>query len=73
MSDRDRIPVVVRGEMQVIVKDAEGNAVVAAGQFGKGCVVANGMCTGLGQGDAEVAPAGEEKDILSQAVKWLAG
>ena len=69
----DHIPVVVRGEVAIVVSDAEGNTVVAAGRFGKGRVVANGMCTGLGPRETEAAPVTAEKTLLINAVSWLAG
>ncbi len=58
--------------MDVVLRDAEGNAVLAVADIGEGRYVANGMCTGLGDGDLEVEPAGDELRILINAVKWLA-
>jgi uncharacterized lipoprotein YddW (UPF0748 family) len=68
----DHIPVIAKGNMQVVVADAQGNAVVAAAAFGQGRYVANGMCTGLGAGDADHVPEGAEKTILLNAVRWAA-
>jgi len=68
----DHIPVAVKGTMDVVLRDAEGNAVLAVADIGEGRYVANGMCTGLGDGDLEVEPAGDELRILINAVKWLA-
>jgi len=68
----DHIPVVVTGKADTVVKDTEGNAVVVAAVVGKGRLVANGMCTGLGDGDRDVPPEGPELAILVNAARWLA-
>jgi len=54
-----------------VVADTQGNAVVVAGEVREGCYVAWGMATGLGPGDAEVAPAGCEQQLLVNALRWL--
>lgn len=54
-----------------ILDDAEGNPVLVAGEVGEGRFVANGMCTGLGPGDAETPPTGAELTVLINAVRWL--
>ncbi|MGD9497188.1 MAG: family 10 glycosylhydrolase [Armatimonadota bacterium] len=55
-----------------LVVDAGGRPVVVAGEVGEGRFVAWGMATGLGAGDAELAPSGHELHLLVNAVRWLA-
>lgn len=54
-----------------VLADATGGAVVVAGEAGRGRYVAWGMATGLGADDAEVAPAGCERELLINALRRL--
>jgi len=69
----DHIPLAVDENGTVVIKDADGNAVVACAEIAKGRYVASGIALGLGPGDAEVAPTGGEADLLTSTVRWLAG
>ncbi len=69
----DHIPLAVGENAAVVIKDAEGNPVVACAQIGKGRYVASGIALGLGPGDAEVAPTGGELKLLTNAIAWLGG
>ncbi len=69
----DHVPVVPTGDATVVAVNADGQPVVAAGTAGQGRYVAWGMATGLGAGDAEVAPEGGESALLVGAVRWLVG
>ena len=55
-----------------VIADSAGNAVVVGGEAGEGRYVAWGMATGLGANDGEVAPQGCERNLLINAVRWLA-
>ncbi len=55
-----------------VVADSAGNAVVVVGEVGEGRYVAWGMATGLSPSDAEVVPEGCERDLLLNAIRWLA-
>lgn len=55
----------------VAARDADGQAVVIAGQVGRGRYVANGMATGLAAGDKDAPPVGTEKALLVGIVRWL--
>jgi len=72
-SYHDHIALKPGGGATVILDDTEGNPVLAAGKVGEGRFVANGMCTGLGLGDAETPPTGSELTVLINAVRWLGG
>jgi len=55
-----------------ILWDSGGRVVgVVSEDAGRVCAV--GICIGLGPGDREAAPAGAERRLLLNAVKWLAG
>lgn len=55
----------------VIAGDPAGNPVVVAGSYGQGRVVGNGTAAGLWPGNQEKAPAGGERQLVLNAVKWL--
>ncbi len=55
-----------------IIADGAGSAVVVVGEVGEGRYVAWGMATGLGADDAEVGPEGCERNLLVNAIRWLA-
>ena len=63
---------------EVVLTDAENNAVLVAGRFGKGKVILNGMLTGsagskiAAGGDGPKPPEGPELRLLLNAVNWLA-
>jgi uncharacterized membrane protein len=58
---------------KIVVTDATDNSpVVVVGDHGKGRVIASGLATGLGRGDADASPTGGELQLLLNAVKWLA-
>jgi len=63
---------------EAILTDAESNAVLVAGRFGKGKVILNGMLTGhagskiAAGGDGPKPPEGPELRLLLNAVNWLA-
>ncbi|MEW6359158.1 MAG: family 10 glycosylhydrolase [Planctomycetota bacterium] len=54
----------------VVVADAEGKAVVVAGEWGSGRYVADGMATGLGAANEDVPVEGAEKQLLVNMVRW---
>lgn len=65
-----------RGKGAEIVADAEGNAVVVAGQFGDGRVVAMGNFPGLAcetnwANIRTVSPAGGEFELVKNSIAWL--
>lgn len=50
----------------------DGEPVAASAEAGNGRVFYNGACTGLGAGEVETAALGGERQILLNAVRWLA-
>lgn len=55
----------------VILKDPGGDPVMVAGQQGKGRVIYDGQII-LSQADGAVAAEGTEREVLLNAVRWLA-
>lgn len=68
----DHIVVEPGPDAWIAASDADGNAVVVAGDSGKGRFVANGMASGLSPRDDDVPPQGRERELLVELVKWLA-
>ena len=57
----------------VLVTDTDGKPVVVAAQVGEGRYVACGFNIGRSPSDSDVVPTGFERELLVNAVNWLAG
>ena len=75
----DHVVIVPGAKGRTLATDTKDRPVVVAGEVGKGRVVLDGMISGWGlkkpgdraSGDIEKAPAGAERKLLINAVRWL--
>jgi len=57
----------------VLMTDPEGNPVVACADVDQGRFVACGWAIGRGASSPDTEPEGDERELLTNAVRWLAG